>query len=230
MTNVRFSIALSICAAIAFAATPSVDAGLVDSLCTPDGLIGGGDYAPPPDSDGYCVHWDIAQNNDGTWHYIYTFLDQDDRELSPATSHFIIQLSENIDPEEDLFNFSGDIEEDPEFGAFGPGSGNPGFPTGESIFGMKINLAGDQLSVEFDSTRQPMWGDFYAKGGSSSFAYNADLGVDVANPNDYNGTPVDDAGAPLAKVLVPDTLVPEPGTLALLAAAAFLRRSRRRTA
>ena len=106
--------------------------------------------------------------------------------------------------------------------------GNPGFPAGETIFGIKFDLNGDQRTVTFDSTRQPMWGDFYAKGGSSSFAYNADVGVGVANVNDYNAVPIDALGGSLSKVLVPDT-IPEPTSMMLLAIAGAAIAARRRS-
>jgi len=105
-----------------------------------------------------------------------------------------------------------------EFGTFGPAPGNPGFPVGESIFGIKINLTGDQTYVEFDANREPMWGDFYAKDGGSPVAYalNTDIGIAVANLHAYTGIPVDGSGAPLYQILTADTYIPEPATLLLL--------------
>lgn len=212
-------------AAFALGVAPAT-ASLVDFRSTADGaLIGGGQYAPPPTDNGYKVSWNISQNMDSSWHYEYTFTEQDNDNLSPATSHIIIQLSENI-TERDIYNVGGDVEE-ATFGTFGPAPSNPGFPGGESIFGIKFDLDGDQRTVTFDSTRQPMWGDFYAKGGSSSFVYNADLGVDVANANDYNAVPIDANGGSLSKILVPDT-IPEPTSMMLLALAGAAFASRRR--
>lgn len=204
----------------------SAFASLVGSLSTPagSGIVGGGNWTPEPTGQGYQIEWDISQNGDGSWRYKYILSDQGGDPLSPATSHIIFQLSENILPS-DLFNFAGDISMIV-FGDFGPASANPGFPAGESIFGVKFDLAGNQRIVEFDSNRQPMWGDYYAKGGSSSFAYNTDLGVAVANANNYLDTPVDALGRPLHKILVPDTLIPEPVTLACLGLGGLLLRRR----
>ena len=200
---------------------------LVDFRSTADGaLIGGGQYAPPPADNGYKVSWSISQNMDSSWHYEYTFTEQDNDNLSPATSHMIIELSENI-TSADIYNVGGDVQS-ATFGTFGPAPGNPGFPAGETIFGIKFDLNGDQRTVTFDSTRQPMWGDFYAKGGSSSFAYNADVGVGVANVNDYNAVPIDALGGSLSKVLVPDT-IPEPTSMMLLAIAGAAIAARRRS-
>jgi len=193
----------------------SASAALIGSLSTPQagGIIGGDDWAPAPDGDGFRIAWNISQNANGSWHYVYTVTDENQDPLRPAASHIILQLSENITPR-DLYNYAGDIEEH-EFGTFGPAPSNPGFPSGKSIFGIKFELDGSATRVEFDSTRHPMWGDFYSKGGRRSYAYNADLGVPVQNLHDYNDTPRDALGNALDKILVPN-MVPEPASLALL--------------
>ena len=208
--------------------TASLHASLTGFLNTPDGLYSGDDGWSHSEG-GVRVSWTITQNG-SIWHYEYAFSKSDGTPLTKDTSHFIIELSENIQAG-DLYNFTGDIDGTPEFGTFEPGNENPGFPVGESIFGVKINMGGDQLVVGFDCTRSPMWGDFYAKDGVShglwNFAYNTDLGVAVANPNDYLGIPLDGEGNMLYKVLVPDT-IPEPTTLAMfgLGCLALLRKRR----
>jgi hypothetical protein len=198
-------------------------------LNTPEGLYSGDDGWSHSEG-GYRVDWKITQTG-SIWHYEYAFSKSDGSPLQKDTSHFIISLSENI-RSEDLFNFTGDIdfETEPEINVFGPGNENPGFPENENIFGLKINMAGEQAVVGFDSTRAPMWGDFYAKDGVSgglwNFAYNTDLGVEVINPNDYLGMPVDSNGNTLYKILVPDT-IPEPITLVLLGFGGLLSRKRK---
>ena len=118
---------------------------------------------------------------------------------------------------EHLFNFSSNVF-DLDIKTFGPAPGNPGFPANKSIFGIKIDLTGDQTYVEFDADRCPMWGDFYAKDGGNpvAYAYNTDIGIEVDNPNEYTEIPVDALGSPLYKILTPDTYIPEPATLLLL--------------
>ncbi len=198
----------------AVAAAPALAVSGFLSTPAGSGVTSGGNYAPT--ADGFRIDWNITQNPNSTWHYEYDFTDGGGQVLSPAVSHIILQLSSNI-TESDLFNFdfAGDVA-DVEFGTFGPTPSNPGFPAGESLFGVKIDLDGDQVHVEFDSNRQPMWGDFYTKGGSNSFAYNTSFGVTVANPNDFLNPAVDDKGGALFKILVPDTIIPEPSALVLL--------------
>jgi hypothetical protein len=209
----------------------TASAVLTGFLTTADGgLVGGSFWQSPPGGEGFQVDWTVSVNPDGTWRYVYEFSGESGLPLEKRTSHFIISLSENIDTVNDLFNFTGDVN-DVEFGTFGPSTGNPGFPEGEAIFGMKINLVDDQNQVGFDSNRQPMWGDFYAKDGGNpqAYTYNFDFGVEAANVNEYDSAPVDTGGQNLSKVLTPDT-IPEPATLTLLGlcGAVFLRRRRPR--
>lgn len=208
----------------------AANAALIEGfLNTPQGLYSGDDGWSPTEG-GYRVTWTISQNG-GVWHYEYAFSKADGSPLEKETSHFIISLSENIQSG-DVFNFTGDFDlgAPPEIGVYGPGKENPGFPAGETIFGLKVNLDGDHVMVGFDSFRAPMWGDFYAKdgvtGGLWNFAYNTDLGVEVANPNDYSGAAVDADGNELYKILVPDT-VPEPASLTLLALGGLLLRRKK---
>lgn len=191
------------------------------------GLVSGGDWVSA--NGGYCVTWTITENA-SDWHYEYTFYDESRGSLGMDTSHFIIELSKNIELS-DLYNFTGDVdpEDGLELGIFGSAGGNPGFPTGKSIYGIKINLGLDQTTVGFDSNRSPMWADFYAKDGKFedewNYAYNSDLGIEVANPNDYSGEPVDEEGNALVKILAPDT-IPEPMTVCLLGLGGLLLRKK----
>lgn len=197
-------------------------------LSTPDvdGLVSGADWAAPPDADGVRIAWEASDNQDGTWHYEYWVTNQfgDPLEMD-ALSHMILGLSDNI-TEDDLFDFSEsvlswDIDE------FGPGPSNPGFPKGETIFGLKVDLADNSGNFAFNSTRQPHWTDVFGKGGTDSFAYNTDLGVPVANPSDFKGIPVDEFGNELFKILAPNE-IPEPSTLTLFGLAVLCSLRRRR--
>lgn len=126
-------------------------------------------------------------------HYEYTFMPLP---YAPSWSHFILQVSDE-DPEGlpafDLDNpmdfiGSGVFEsEDPTL--YGPSPSNPGIPG--TIFGIKYDTtaSGSENTLEFDSYRLPMWGDFYVKGGNGPYAYNSSFGtLDGANipvPNSH---------------------------------------------
>ena len=202
---------------IVFLSVQSASATLTGFLSTPDGMVAASGWASPPVGEGFRLDWEISQNVDLSWHYKYIFSTEGEEPLVKfAVSHLILALSDNIE-QEDLYNFSINVDQR-EFDTFGPAPGNPGFPIGESIFGIKINLTGDQTYVEFDANREPMWGDFYAKDGGNpvAYAFNTDIGVTVVNLHDYTGIPVDGLGGPLYKILTPDTYIPEPATLLLL--------------
>jgi hypothetical protein len=163
------------------------------------GFVTGGDWGS--DSLTQSLSWEITQLG-GSWLYTYTFANF----ASPGISHFILDLTDDCVP-----NNPGcvtDADGVLQFKEFGVEKGNPGFPVGSSIVGVKFDFASD--SYTFESNRAPVWGDFYLKGGAS-FAYNTGLTTSplsestldfIARPN---GT-------------TPTDVVPEPGTYALIGA------------
>ncbi|MCD6174314.1 MAG: PEP-CTERM sorting domain-containing protein [Planctomycetes bacterium] len=204
----------------------NASATLVDSISTTDELTASGDWL----ADGFTVAWDISPKGDGTWHYEYDFTKSDGSPLTKDMSHFIIQVSENFTCE-DIFNGSdGGIIVGPEWSKID--KSNPGIP--DLVWGVKIDGL-EQNSFSFDSTRAPMWGDFYAKDGKAStgdvknYVHNSSFGKEVDNVNDYgadNAIGVDPDQTPLHKILVPDT-IPEPATMFILGLGSVLLRKRK---
>ncbi|MCK5609561.1 PEP-CTERM sorting domain-containing protein [Candidatus Pacearchaeota archaeon] len=220
---------LMVAAIVLLQSEASLQAGIVGSLSShvANGIYSGGEWGL--NEDGFQIKWTISQNDDQSWHYKYEFFKASGDQLRKLVSHFDFSLSDNITAD-DLYDFGSDIGE-VTFGTFGPGPSSPGLPTGESISGVKLDFTNNQTVAEFDSTRQPMWGDFYTKGGISygdwNYAYNIDIGVGVANLHDYTGTAVDAFGNELSKILVPNT-IPEPTTISMLGIGALMSFMRRK--
>lgn len=171
------------------------------SISYPEGIFATQKWA----DDDTSISWEITQNTDGNWHYSYTF-----SVPSKEISHFILEVSGNFTSNDFLgfynppvlassvMDSSGSWEAlDPTtYSPDDPGNSNPGLPG--SIFGIKFQgPSSTQWHFEFNSTKQPMWGDFYAKdgkdGGKEVYAYNTGFGNDlqvadghIAVPDTYN--------------------------------------------
>lgn len=197
---------------------------VIGSLSTATGgVVGGGNYSAT--AGGFKIDWNITQNMDTTWTYVYSFTNAAGQpRTGPAVSHIILELSENFLPQDLLSVGSGILTTS--FGPFGPGPSNPGFPAAQSLSGVKFDT--DEATISFTTTRAPMWGSFYVKGGSSSFAYNADFNGPVVNRQQYWTPAVDASGAPLDMILLPDTVVPSPGSFAVVGLAGLVATRRRR--
>jgi len=216
--NTKRTIQLAVVVMLAMGLNAS--ATLVDSISTTDELTASGDWF----TDGFKVAWEvspIAGESDYRWNYSYEFTKSDGSPLTKDVSHFIIQVSENFTSDD----ISGGLEPD----WYDEGPSNPGIPG--PIWGVKVDFGGNSFS--FDSTRDPMWGDFYAKDGKAStgdvknYVYNSDFGEEVANVNNYNApNALDDSDGILHKILVPDT-IPEPATMFILGLGSVLLRRRR---
>ena len=215
---------LGIAALAAGTCIGAADASVIGSLSTATGgVIGGGNYSAT--AGGFAIHWNITQNMDTTWTYIYSFTNAAGQpRTGPGVSHIVLELSENFTPA-DLLSVGSGIQTTT-FGTFGPHPSNPGFPTAQTLSGVKFDV--NAATISFNTTRAPMWGSFYTKGGSSSYAYNADINGPVVNRQQYWTPAVDASGSPLDMILVPDTLIPSPGPLALAGLAGLVATRRRR--
>lgn len=165
-----------------------------------DTLIGAGGWSESL----VTFHWDVTQNEDLSWHYEYVF---DRGSAQGNLSHLILQTSENF-TDADIWNTTPALQsENPTW--YTPGTSNPDMPG--SIYGLKFQPFPESSisTISFDSSRAPMWGDFYAKDGAQGGQlWNAGFG-----------------GSDGAHILVPDTqtsTIPAPGALLLSSLGASL--------
>jgi len=149
------------------------------------------------------LSWEVTDMG-AFYHYQYTLaVPQNSSEIS----HFIIGVSDNFGIG-DFWNETGAFQ-GTEVGDFDQANGNPSIPG--LLHGLKFDdTSGTTLVVDFDSSRVPVWGDFYAKCGGNPPNEAWNLGFALPNPTDppSNGTISN-------HILVPDTVVPEPSSLLL---------------
>ncbi len=150
------------------------------------------------------LEWAITLSQDGTYYeYKYTFTTASGD--AQALSHFILQVSLDFDVEdvendfENLTTYSLD-EDDPKL--------YEDSPSGRDIFGIKFDTDGTDgdTVLTFNSRRNPMWGNFYAKDGTGDIPGSDPVIKEQAIA--YNTV--------LDTVAVPDTsYVPVPGAVLL---------------
>lgn len=171
------------------------------------GINATGGWAAP----GTQIDWDVTLttfNNSAHWRYEYTFTVLRVPGEGSAISHMILEttdgisLTEIVGIEEIGFVFDGPK-------THREGEGNPNIP--DDLYGLKFDdIEGDlvSFSVEFYSRRNPMLGDFYAKGGGVNAAWNSGFG------QDFNVSLHD--AASVGKLVVPNlTVIPAPGAILL---------------
>lgn len=183
---------------------------LADSVLSGDDLV--------EDWDGFQIKssYELVKF-EGECYYRYCYeISGGDAVLKPGLSHIIIEMSPNVDfgkliisnTLSDNLGSSLVVEGPKEWSG---GQADPGFP-GTPLYGIKFegfDDPGDYDDVDlvkfcFLSKQVPMLGNFYAKGGRDSYAYNS-------------GWTTQDG----AKIWRPDTdsvhcVVPEPASMALL--------------
>jgi hypothetical protein len=209
---VRSRIAIAGMAAMIILASSLASAFSGSLISTDLSILGTGNWITTGPTE---IQWNVVQNPDASWHYAYVF-----SHPKGATSHLILETSLDFTLS-DLLNPIGDFG-GTRVGWWGSqGSSNPNIP--DDVYGIKFDEAsGNTTSIEFDSFRAPKWGDFYSKDGLSggygqNSAWNAGFTAGDTDPLDPAGD-----GSVENHLLVPDTrtVIPEPGTLLLLGAAA----------
>jgi hypothetical protein len=129
------------------------------------------------ENGGYRISWEISF--DGSyWNYAYTLTDKDGSPISPDTSHWIVEISEEVDFEnigDYVFDANATVvtppagefwPEDPDFPIetkAGSNNGNPNL--GTELVGIKFDNSASSVggTYTFKSVEPPVWGDFYVK-------------------------------------------------------------------
>lgn len=200
-----FLISLTIVAAWGVSARAGVDySGALTS--ENGGLLGEGGWVTN-DQHHVTLSWTVTQQEDLSWHYHYEF---DSTGLQGTLSHLVLETSLNL-THDNIWDASPDIQtDDPMW--YTENNGNPNIP--EPIFGVKFEgfAEEDVLVIDFDSSKAPVWGDFYAKDGSKGGQlWNA--GFTATDPQS-----APDDGSIEYHILVPDTLtttIPAPAAIVL---------------
>ncbi len=177
---------------------------------TPDD--GTGIWVNDPGGDGEWfpakIEWWISETEAGFYHYQYEI-----RVYDGAVSHFILETSDPL-PDGDIWDITGNYGEAFVGEWFLPGGGNPDMPG--DLYGTKFDETfGTTFTIEFTSNRLPVWGDFYAvdgQAGGEGLNQFWNSGFLLADPL----LPPSD-GSLDGHILRPDSYIPEPGTVAMLA-------------
>jgi hypothetical protein len=201
-----------ICASVSAGPTYSGTLSSADSE-----IDGTGNWFSDPTNNPVTLTWSVSLQG-SYWHYEYIFTLDDD--LQGSLSHFILEVSEDMQYGE-VDNSNPDIQSgDPTWYLSSDGKPNPDMP--DDVFGIKFEDFSedtDSWILSFDTRRNPIWGDFYAVDGTAGNpkdVYNAawNVGFDLQDPdfrivglNDYQGN---------THILVPDTtVIPAPGAILL---------------
>jgi hypothetical protein len=200
--------------------------GLVSG--TDDQVKATGDWGDA--GNGFRLAWAISQNANGSFHYSYTLSGAYGGALSSGLSHWILEVSAGAvkadfsgwDPEPNKNN--------PPIQTWTRLQGNPyiGKDDNSTLYGIrweKEDFGGEQQGYPiagsliyvftFDTFRQPIWGDFYARCGkepgpdgvfNTAQNWGLHLGLEpTSSTTDFTNW-----------VAVPDSKVPIPGTVLLL--------------
>jgi hypothetical protein len=166
--------------------------------------------------NGFQVSWDIRLSADPRYYdYSYTISGTGGAPLSKELSHWILEVSDSfteLDIADVRVNGHAVGWELDMYTKTSNGASNPNLEA--PIWGIKFDGGNDGVQTfTFNSTRVPVWGDFYAKSGAKdvlSYAYNVGIGTG----------PATDASDFTAWIMTPDSVDriqnPEPGSLILL--------------
>jgi len=194
---------LLFCFMVVASYSPFCLAAFSGSLTSADGgILGSAGWVASPNQP-VTVSWTVTDMTTH-WNYEYIF---DIGENQGALSSFVIEVSDGVILEE-IANLQG--ASSPDIGIW---DSNSGFFDGPSpINGLKVSGFDEDgpWTISFDTTRVPVWGDFYAKDGSKGgSAWNS--GFTAVDPI----TALHD-GPEQGHLIVPDTrTTPAPGAILL---------------
>lgn len=186
---------------------------LNDGMLSGASLVGSAAAPGQPDNPwpgNSSIEWEVTDNANGTWTYWYQLIVPE-----KDIGNLIIEVSPGFssnDVTEWIQGGEGDIDD---YSAASMGSSNPDMPS--EMRGIKWE--GDEsttMTVEFTSTRAPVWGDFYAKDGTVGTGPPPHTDVTVWNTG-FTNPDIDSSDGHIA---VPDTtgpvtVIPSPGALLL---------------
>ncbi|MBI4698827.1 MAG: hypothetical protein HY758_07975, partial [Nitrospirae bacterium] len=140
------------------------------------------------------IAWNISYNSTALlWNYEYTL--QGNKDIS----HFILEvtdpssLSDFLNPQVKIG--AGDwtpvFFEGPAVWGDKQGNSNPGLPA--DLYGIKFSGGATSVSYSFQTSQDPVWGNFYVKSGRAKvndtkvwlYSYNNALGSDSGNELDF---------------------------------------------
>ncbi|UCG55954.1 MAG: hypothetical protein JSU70_13905 [Phycisphaerales bacterium] len=157
-----------------------------------------GSFGSPWVSDSTTFEWSVTNNGDGTWRYWYQ-LTVPRKDIS----HVIIEVSPSFTADDIVSVLQGGTPSLDDY----PKASDWDMP--DTLYGIKFGPSGTTKIIEFDSTRSPVWGDFYAKdgkdGGYNVTAWNAGFTASDTDTGPYH-------------IGVPDTttvIIPAPAALLL---------------
>lgn len=155
------------------------------------------------------ISWNISQDSDtNLWTYEYTL-----SATRKEVSHFIIEVSDGASQDDFSqlsangvsLSFGNKLEGPDYWGNDSHGKSDSDYPSSTHMYGIKFDTGGLPVTYQLTTSRDPVWGNFYAKGGNV-YAYNNALALDNFNSNEKIDFIVRPNGIPI---------VPEPASVIL---------------
>ncbi len=146
--------------------------------------------------------WEVTENPDHTWHYLYAFEIEDREPL-----FFILETSGDF-TYDDILSVGGDAADLLIGWHSASAPGHPFLP--EDFYGIRFDFwaTGPVGDMEFDSARAPTWGDFYAKDGTYQSVWITAVNAGFTAPDsDPDLPPQDD---PIENHILVPGMVPAP--------------------